>query len=334
MLEDFQQISRFTLFAIGDSAVTVGSIAAALFIFIGALIVARIISLFMRRVRSATAQGRGMLYLVEKLLVYGVAVVGAVAAFSTLGLNLSALAVFAGALGLGLGLGLQGVVKEFVSGLVIIFDRLINLGDFIELENGRRGTVQEIGPRATRIRTNDNIFLLLPNSQLMEQMVVNWTMRDAVRRIHIPFFVAYGADKAKVRQAVLDAAHAVPFTLPDVGDRKAQVWLTGFGASSLNFELVVWPTLEACKRPAAMQAAYTWAIDDALRHACIEMPFPQQEIRVRGLFGREGDDALRALGHRPKGVEPPAPEPAPSLNDAAEDLQRPAVVEEEASAAT
>lgn len=82
-----------------------------------------------------------------------------------------------------------------------------------------------MGLRATRICTNDNVFILIPNSALIENAVVNWTLRDAVRRIHVPFPVAYGSDKAAVREAVLKAAVAAPYTLPDDDDRKTQVWL-------------------------------------------------------------------------------------------------------------
>jgi small-conductance mechanosensitive channel len=234
--------------------------------------------------------------------------------------------VFAGALGVGIGLGLQGVVKEFVSGLVLIFDRVLNIGDYIELPNGTRGMVQEIGPRATRVRDNDNIDVLIPNSHFIEGQVTNWTLKGDTRRIHIPFGVAYGADKELVRDVVLAAAHEVPFTLPDQGQRKAQVWLVGFGDSSLNFELLVWPTIDAVKRPQAMNAAYTWAIDDALRKAGIEIPFPQRDVRVRALFGEEGESALRSLKLQPARKAPDAPA-GPTTNDAVEDLVAQAAAE-------
>jgi small-conductance mechanosensitive channel len=121
---------------------------------------------------------------------------------------------------------------------------------------------------------------------------------------------------------VLAAAHEVPFTLPDTQTQKTQVWMTGFAESSLSFELVVWPTLEAVKRPKAMNAAYTWAIDDALRKACIELPYPQRDIRIRSLFGHEGKDALEALNLE-RTPEPAQPISLPTTNDAAEDLMQP-----------
>jgi small-conductance mechanosensitive channel len=140
----------------------------------------------------------------------------------------------------------------------------------------------------------------------------------------VPFSVAYGADKAKVREVVLAAATALPFTLPDNDNRRTQVWMTGFGDSALNFELVVWPTVEAVKRPSSMQAAYTWAIDDALRAAGIEIPFPQRDLRIRSVFEREGEAAFDALGYRPQTIAAPvkAP-PLPTRNDAVQETLRP-----------
>ncbi|HEY4116008.1 MAG TPA: hypothetical protein VGM17_18270, partial [Rhizomicrobium sp.] len=143
------------------------------------------------------------------------------------------------------------------------------------------------------------------------------------RRIHVPFSVAYGADKAKVREVVISAAKGLPFTMPDNDNRRTQVWMTSFGDSALNFELVVWPTVEAAKRPAAMQAAYTWAIDDALRAAGIEVPFPQRDLHIRSVFTREGEAAFAALGYKPKAIEAPIEPPVPTRNDAVQETLRP-----------
>jgi small-conductance mechanosensitive channel len=320
MMEEVSRIAAFRLVDLGSVHITVGSLAAAAMVVAIFVVISWLVGGAIRRVRAR--RNSATLYLVEKLVTYGLTVFGFVAALSTLGLNLASIAVFAGGLGVGIGFGLQGVVKEFVSGLVLIFDRVLNIGDYIETSDGTRGMVHEIGPRATRVRNNDNIDILIPNSFLIENAVTNWTSKGDTRRIHIPFGVAYGVDKEKVREVVLAAAHAVPFSLPDTETRKAQVWLIGFGDSALNFELLVWPTLEAVKRPRAMQAAYTWAIDDALRQAGIEIPFPQRDIRVRGLFGHEGQDALTALRLERPVVRKEAPV-APSTNDAAEDLMQP-----------
>ncbi|WP_295166812.1 mechanosensitive ion channel domain-containing protein [uncultured Brevundimonas sp.] len=277
----------------------------------------------LRRVRERSDRSRQAIYLLERLAGYGIIVVGVMSALSAAGLNLSSLTVFAGALGIGVGLGLQGVVKEFVSGLFLIFDRMVSVGDYIEIEDiGIRGAIMEIGPRATRVRTNDNVNVLVPNSRFIEQPVTNWTMKGDTRRIHVPFTVAYGSDRGQVRDAVLAAARASPFTLPETEARKSQVWLVAFGDRGLSFELVVWPTRDAVKRPAAMHAAYTWLIADALDAAGVEVPVPQTDLRLRTAFGLDGEEALKRLGY---GVgSPPRPtgpqSPARTANDAADDV--------------
>jgi len=328
---DFAALGADPLFRFGGAAVTLGGLATGGVIFLVAWALSRIVSRSLRRLRERSGRTAGSLYVLEKLVSYGLIVFGVFAGLSAAGLNLSSLAVFAGAIGIGVGLGLQGVVKEFVSGLFLIFDRMVSIGDYVELEDEVRGVIAEIGPRATRIRNNDNINILVPNSKLIEGRVINWTLKGDTRRIHIPFSVAYGAKRSEVREAVLAAARTSPFTLPETETRKSQVWLVGFGESGLDFELLVWPTREAVKRPAAMHAAYTWAIADALENAGIEIPFPQTDLHIRSVFGHEGEDALRTLGlaadDAAAGARKARPLPVhrgPAVNDAAEDLMTPA----------
>jgi small-conductance mechanosensitive channel len=136
--------------------------------------------------------------------------------------------------------------------------------------------------------------------------VLNWTLDEADRRIHVPFAVAYGSDKEAVRTATLAAAEKVALTLRGVPNRAPQVWLTSFGESSLEFELVVWVTLGGVMRPGASRAAYLWEIHTALLDHGIEVPFPQRDLHVRSLLGLEGD-AARAMLTRVTS-QPPAPE--------------------------
>lgn len=323
----FHSFLDFTLAEVGGAPITLAGVLVAAIIFVVALLLSRLAVGLISRLRRRMPHGGTALYILEKFAGYGIAIIGVIFALSSMGLNLSSLAVFAGALGVGVGLGLQGVAKEFISGIVLLFDSIVNIGDFIEIPGSNvRGIVYEIGSRAIRIRTNDNVDIFVPNSKLIEERFTNWTLKGETRRIHIPFSVAYGVDKAKVREVVLAAARSVDFTLPEIGLQRTQVWMTSFGESALNFELLVWPKLEAVKRPAAMFAAYTWAIDDALRAAGIEMPFPQRDIRIRSVFDREGEGAFRALGYKPMPLEEVelAPVAAPAHNDAAQDLLRPA----------
>lgn len=323
--KELHRLDAFELVRLGKSTVTVGGLVTAVLIIVAAILAARIIGGILRRVRTRSGEAAPQVYIVEKLATYGLVFFGVIAAFSTLGLDLSSLTLFAGALGVGLGFGLQGVFREFISGLVLIFDRLVRIGDYIELPTSERGVVQEIGPRATRIRNNDDVNIMIPNSRLIEQPMTNWTHNNGVRRFHVPFVVAYGSNKERVREAVLKAAHDVPFTLPDTEQRKTQVWLVGFGENGLKFELVVWPALEAVKRPNTSHAAYTWAIEDALRAGGFEIPLPQRDLRVRALFGDEGEDAKSALRLKPAKRTAAAGPARTTVNDAAEDLVRGAV---------
>jgi small-conductance mechanosensitive channel len=247
----------------------------------GAFLLSKLLRAGLGRLRRRADAAAPVIYIVEQLGTYLCILVGVLVAASVLGLNLSSLAIFGGALGVGVGLGLQGIVKEFVSGLVLMFDPTIQVGDFVEVADGIHGEVVQIGPRATRIRTNDELNVIIPNSSLMQGRVINWTYNDASRRIHVPFSVAEESDIAQVRDVVLTAAKALPFTLPDDDVHKTQVWLTNFGATGLDFDLVVWPTLDSSRHPRTMHAAYTWAVYECLQAAGIENADPRMDVRLR-----------------------------------------------------
>lgn len=277
--------------------VTAQAILISILIMAGSYFAARLSRSWIAQLRKRSGAGANpTLYAAERISFFLVLFFGLIAAFSSLGLDLTSVSFFVGALGVGFGLGLQAVMRNFLSGVTLLLDRSLGPGDFIELEDGLNGEVVEVGSRATRLVTNDNVDVMVPNSQLLENRVVNWTRGGGTRRVHIPFTVAYGADKDAVRVAGLEAAEAVPFTMPDTTARRTQVWLVGFGESGLKFELVVWPSIDAVKRPGAMHAAYCWAIEDALRRHGIEIPFNQMDVRMRSAFGQEGEGAWRALG--------------------------------------
>lgn len=260
-------------------------------------------------------------YTVSRIVMYTVVVLGVFVSIGVLGLPISRLAFLGGAIGVGLGFGLQTIFSNFISGLILLFDKSLKVGDFVELANGITGEVRDIKIRATRIVTNDNIDIIVPNSEFVSADVTNWTYRESGRRMRIPFGVAYGVDKEVVKTAALEAAAEVPFTLALEGPRRAQVWLVEFGDSALNFELVVWLTQEATFKPAAVQAAYNWALHSALQRHDLEIPFPQRDINLRGFYGLQDDDALRALQIDKPDTDtvPPAPRSA-STNDAIDDV--------------
>lgn len=312
------------LVQIGGTGITLGTLIAAVTILLLAVAATWVVRRLVRRAQARLDESRiGAVYIGGQIARYVIIFAGIAAAVSTLGVDLSTLSLFAGALGVGIGIGLQDLVKNFVSGLVLLFDRSIEVGDYVELEDGTSGMVSSIGPRATTLLTNDNVNVMVPNASLLNGALTNWTRNRATRRIHVPFSVAYGSDKEKVKMAALEAARSVPFTIPDEDGRRTQVWLTRFGDSSLDFELVVWPSLAAVKRPGSMMAAYCWAIDDALRKHGIEIPFPQRDVRVRSFFGTEGDAAVQAFhGKGPGAAQEERPCGPAGVNDAAQDIER------------
>lgn len=330
-----QPLLEFELLDVSGINITVGGLLLAVLVALGVWIVSRLVRRALARYASQNpGVNQAALYTFARVVNYVLVVLGVMWAMDAIGVPLGKFSLFAGAIGVGLGFGLQAIFSNFISGLILLFDRSLKVGDFVELASGARGEVKDIKIRATRISTNDNIDVLVPNSEFITGHVVNWTHRDVSRRMHIPFGVAYGTDKEEVRAAALEAAEELPFTLTGNDERKPQVWLVGFGDSALNFELVVWLTASATKRPGAVLAAYNWALHTALEKRGIEIPFPQRDLHVRSLFGRagaEGRDLLRDVSSLDAGViarelagaqilRPPAGETGE--NDAQGEVQR------------
>ncbi len=293
-----------TLIEINDVPLTAMGLLRVIFIIFIAWLVSRVLR---RGLDTLAAHNEALspsaMYTLGRVIHYIVLVLGIIIGLSSIGLDFTKFALFASALGVGIGFGLQNLIGNFVSGLIILFEKSLKVGDFVELSSGLAGEVKEINMRGTLITTNDNIDIIVPNSDFVNNQVTNWTLRETYRRIHVPFGVAYGTDKDLVKQAALEAADEVKWTLGDDINRKPQVWFVQFGDSSLNFELVVWLQAEAVKRPGAVQAAYLWEIDTKLKEHGIEIPFPQRDLHLRSVFGQK-DEAGLLLFNRQNEVDP------------------------------
>ncbi len=220
-------------------------------------------------------------YAFGRISKYVVLIVGAMVGLDMMGLDVSKLALIGGAIGVGVGFGLQNIVSNFVSGIILLTERSLKIGDFVDLQSGVRGKVVEIAMRYTRVSTNDLVDILVPNSEFVNGRVTNWTFDDFNRRIRVPFGVAYGTDKEQVKAAGIAAAKKIQGIIVDDPRRAPDVWLVGFGDSALNFELVVWVSRKLVTSPGRTEARILWAIDDELRAANIEIPFPQRDLHVR-----------------------------------------------------
>jgi len=271
-----------TLFSVGEAPVTGGDILRALIILIIAFLLSRGVRHAINRVsRSESAGTQASLYTVGRLTHYAIIISALFIALTSIGLDFSNLALIAGALGVGIGFGLQSIVSNFVSGLIILFEQSLRVGDYIELDTGLTGTVKAINVRSTLINTNDNIDIVVPNSEFVTTRLTNWTLGERILRIRIPFGVAYGSDKELVRKAAMEAAAEVQYTLTHIRGREPAVWLVEFGDSSLNFLLLVWVNMQGARRPTRSRAAYLWALETKLGEYGIEIPFPQRDLNLR-----------------------------------------------------
>ena len=219
---------------------------------------------------------RALQYAIAQIVSNLVLVIGIFIVLENTGIHLGALTVFAGAVGVGVGFGLQNIASNFISGLVILAERPITIGDRVEVA-GVVGQVQQIRARSTVILTNDNIAMIVPNSKFIDSPVTNWTYSDPRVRFRVPIGVAYGSDVNKVREALIAAGQSNSHVLEDPAP---SVFLKKFGDSSIDFELVVWSS-EMSHRPSRFKSDLNFAIEEKLREAGIEIPFPQRDLHIR-----------------------------------------------------
>ncbi|HKJ10188.1 MAG TPA: mechanosensitive ion channel domain-containing protein [Gammaproteobacteria bacterium] len=199
-------------------------------------------------------------------------------ALGVAGLQYKNLAIVAGALSLGIGFGLQNIVNNFVSGLILLFERPIRTGDWIVV-GSTEGYVKRIRIRSTQIQTFDRADVIVPNSELISTQVTNWMLYDLRGRVRVPVGVAYGSDTALVKQLLIDAGAAHPQVITDGSAPEPVVLFLEFGDSSLNFELRVY--IREIDMKLSVTSDLNFAIDAAFREHGVEIPFPQRDVHVR-----------------------------------------------------
>lgn len=212
---------------------------------------------------------------IAALTQYLLTALGVLLVLPLIGIDFSSLALVAGALSLGIGIGLQNLTNNFISGILMLFERPIQVGDFVEVDD-LIGTVERINLRSTIIRTLDSVNVIVPNSRFMESSVISWTYRDARYRLHVPVGVAYGSNTKKVKEVLLSVAHNHVKILKSPAP---QVQFVGLGDSSLNFDLLVW-SIRPAERLVLKSDLY-FEIEEQLRKHNIEIPFPQRDLHIR-----------------------------------------------------
>lgn len=265
---------------LGDTPLTIGSLLTAFLVFV--IFVA--ISFVMRRIVIRTLTRRfginiQLSYSIRRVVHYAILTVGSVVAIQTAGFSLNSLTVILGFLSVGIGFGLQNITSNFMSGVILLFERPISIGDMITVESQSEsivGLVQSIGMRSTTVKTFDNVNIIVPNSRFIEGQVINWSYGDLRVRLKVPVGVAYGSDTKKVTALLIAAADEHPKVLKDP---KPHVWFREFGDSSLNFELLAWVARPDERLNILSELNYK--IDQKFRENGVQIPFPQRDVHLK-----------------------------------------------------
>ncbi|MDG1277721.1 MAG: mechanosensitive ion channel [Algoriphagus sp.] len=280
IIDWFEKIMNLSLFNLGDSKLTIGLIITLvisfIILFVGSewirkLIVNKILSRYRLDLGTRTSIGT--------MVKYFLILAGIFSILQTNGLDLSAFGILAGAVGVGIGFGLQNITNNFISGLIILFEQPIKEGDRIEVGDVS-GDVIKISARSTMIVTNDNISIIVPNSQFIDSQVINWSHNDRNIRFNFPVGVSYKEDPEKIKRILLDVAkhNGGVLNLPE-----PDVLFEEFGDSSLNFSLRVW-TSEYINRPKVLKSQLYYEIFRIFKEENVEIPFPQRDLHMKSGF--------------------------------------------------
>ena len=231
---------------------------------------------------------RGVPYAISTVTYYVLLLLVALAGLSAAGIELNKFTVLTGALGVGLGFGLQNIVNNFVSGLILLFERPIHVGDTVDV-GGLVGIVRRIGARSSTVVTFQGAEVIVPNSNLLSNQVINWTLSSQWRRVDVPVRVAYGTDPERVIKMLVGVAETHAGVLLE---RPPMALFMGFGESSLNFELRFWSAWQDTWLQ--LQSDVTVAVAKALREAGIEIPFPQRDLHVRSIDAPLAERSMRS----------------------------------------
>ncbi|MGB5505969.1 MAG: mechanosensitive ion channel domain-containing protein [Sulfurovum sp.] len=227
---------------------------------------------------------------------YLIAFITLLVALKSIGLDFSNLGLIAGALSIGIGFGLQNLVSNLAAGIILMFERTIRLGDYIEISDTIRGTVSDMKMRSTTITTNDNIDVIIPNSSFIQNNVINWTLENDIRRIHIPFSVAYGTPNEKVEEVILEELKLSNLTyVTKPAKYTTSIWMTAMGSSSVDYELIVWVRGQATLKPSGTKSDFLKFIYAALNKHHIQIPFPQLDLHVKKSGQKKDDDAPQTI---------------------------------------
>jgi potassium-dependent mechanosensitive channel len=270
----FRDYLDYELFRLGTEPITVGTLIACLLIFISSVIVARLVRRALGRALVRRGHPTGGAASASKIVYYVVVALGTFVALDTLGISLTAVLAGSAIVLVGIGFGLQNIAQNFVSGLILLVERPVQEGDFIQVGQ-IRGTVSNIGLRATRVISRDEITVIVPNSELISAQVVNYSVPTTRTRIAVEVGVAYGTPPETVRAALLRVAGRIAGVRADPAP---DVRLDRFGDSSVDYSLLFW--IDDPREDRRIQSQVRVAIAGAFAEAGITIPFPQRDVHM------------------------------------------------------
>jgi len=277
MLEDFSELWQFKIIVIDNHPVTVGKLIIALLVLVVGFLVVRISFRFMgSRILSKTPLKKSTASAIEKMFTYFAYLLVLLFALRMVNIPLAAFAFFGGAIAIGVGFGAQNIINNFISGFIIMTERPITIGNLVEIE-GVLGEVEDIGARCTRIRTGENIHILVPNSSFLEKNITNWTLSDDRIRTKVVTGVVYGSPVRQVEELLIKAAKENEKILKSP---EPFVVFNDFGDNALIFEIYFWITIRRIIERRLIESSVRFRIDDLFREAGIVIAFPQQDVHL------------------------------------------------------
>ncbi|MFN1835640.1 mechanosensitive ion channel family protein [Balneola sp. MJW-20] len=276
LLEVIKSYLDITLFTLKDTPVTLFSLLIFVVFLVGFSVLAGMAKRILdRKILKRFIHDPGLRYTLARISQYIVVTLGVFISFQFLGIDLTGLTVILGFLSVGIGFGLQNVTSNFISGLIVLFERPISVGDRV-MVNNIEGDVIEINIRSTMIRTVDNISIIVPNSEFVSKDVINYSHGDPTYRLNIDVGVSYGSDLDKVLKALNEVAEESNSVLTDPPH---SVQLREFGDSSWNMKLLVW--IPDVKEHPKIRNELNQAIVRKFREYGVEIPFPQRDLHIR-----------------------------------------------------
>lgn len=273
----FYDLFTTSMFQLANNDISLGTILYVILTFvILAWLAKRVKKILVENILVKANLDHGARATIGTVTKFFILMIGTIVIIQSAGIDLSALTLLAGALGVGIGFGLQNITDNFISGVIILFEKPIKVGDRIEVGDVQ-GNVMSISFRATQVLTNDNISIIVPNSEFISSSVINWSHNDRNIRFRIPVGVSYKEDPEKIKRILLDVADANPHVLKNPA---STVLFDEYGDSSLNFFLAIWTTTHT-DRPRVLKSELYFEIFKRFKQENVEIPFPQRDLHIK-----------------------------------------------------